>query len=319
MQPLWTFKAAEVRGSTRPRLTCPSLQIKPGVTAILGESGAGKSTLLNLLVGFQKPDAGQVAPMQATASPGSLPLFWIPQDEGLWPHLNVHQQLAAVTTTARADSIDTILDTFDLAELATRRIDQLSVGERARLAAARAMAAQAQVSVLDEPLAHVDRTRRTRYWESLLQQLCQEGRSVVYATHAASMVMGYASHVVLLHEGAVIETGETDHLYWNPSTPRVAAALGPANWFTANDAARWLPSLGVPGNCRPCQLTITPTPAASGIQLVASRFRGDTTSVTLRHTASDACRTFCVQSGALPPPGAAVQLSATQKPGAAHV
>ena len=58
MPPLWTVDGVVVKGATRPRLRCDGLEIQPGITAVLGESGAGKSTLLNLLVGFERPDAG---------------------------------------------------------------------------------------------------------------------------------------------------------------------------------------------------------------------------------------------------------------------
>ena len=83
------------------RLRDITLRIEPGVTAVLGHSGAGKTSLLNLLVGFEKPDAGKLI---AEFNRGShrIPLFWVPADGGLWPHLTVAEHIAIVAQAPTA-------------------------------------------------------------------------------------------------------------------------------------------------------------------------------------------------------------------------
>src|SRR5213076_98784 len=104
-----------------------------------------------------------------------LPLFWVPPDDGLWPHLTVRQHLLAVLpdeleATARADEL---LAAFDLQDKSESYPDQLSQGESGRLALARALASDAKVLVLDEPLVHVAPADSRKYWEALRPYLDQ--------------------------------------------------------------------------------------------------------------------------------------------------
>ena len=106
------------------RLRDVTVAIHPGITAVVGHSGAGKTSLLNLLVDFEKPDHGTIQ--------HTLPVFWSPQDAGLWPHLTVREHIAAVGGAAD------VLAVFDLTERADCRPAVLSQGECSRLAVARA-------------------------------------------------------------------------------------------------------------------------------------------------------------------------------------
>ena len=82
--PLWKLEGVNLGR----RLSELTLTIESGVTAVLGHSGAGKTSLLNLLVGFEKADNGALASEFDRAS-HRIPLFWVPPDGGLWPHLTV--------------------------------------------------------------------------------------------------------------------------------------------------------------------------------------------------------------------------------------
>ena len=121
--PIWQLEAIRRDGPNGPRLAPLSLSIRPGVTAVIGPSGAGKSTLLNLLVAFEKPDAGRVMfnPPQQTPTP----LFWVPPDDGLWPQLTVHEHLDAVLPGGDAIEVDRLLDAFDLSDHASAKPPRL--------------------------------------------------------------------------------------------------------------------------------------------------------------------------------------------------
>ncbi|MEQ9406417.1 MAG: ATP-binding cassette domain-containing protein [Fuerstiella sp.] len=101
--PLWTMTGVSLYGDSSHRLNDVSLQIVGSVTAVVGYSGAGKTSLLNLLAGMERPDAGTIAFHRPTMS--SLPLFWVPQDGGLWPHFTVRQHLEAVVDPRRQRDI----------------------------------------------------------------------------------------------------------------------------------------------------------------------------------------------------------------------
>ena len=99
---LWKLDNVSLVGSGVPRLDGLSLEIHPGVTAILGPSGAGKTSLLNLLVGYERPDegtvfhAGNLPQVANLREVHSLPVYWVPQGGGLWPHLTAEEHLRLV-------------------------------------------------------------------------------------------------------------------------------------------------------------------------------------------------------------------------------
>lgn len=280
---LWTLTQA----SLGHRLRDVSLSIGPGVTAVLGQSGAGKTSLLNLLVAFERPDAGAVA---ATLASGShrRPLFWVPQGDGLWPHLTVRQHL----TDTGCTEADTLLAEFGLTERAAALPETLSQGERARLAVARALAADAAVLVMDEPLAHVAPARAGDYWAVMRRRMMAASVSFVFATHAPGTVLAEAERVICLDDGRVVYAGSVEDLYWRPPTAELAACLGEANWFEPPAATLWLQLDEPSARClRPEQLAVVV--AADGRLLVEdSRFHGAVAEVRLRDPGTGTQRRF---------------------------
>ena len=236
-------------GRRPARLDAVSAQVLPGVTAVLGPSGAGKTTLLNLLVGFERPDAGTVS-SRVERGNHSLPLFWVPQDGGLWPHLSVREHVEAVLPEgAEAGRASDLLAAFDLTHRAAARPDELSMGERARVAVARALAADAALLVMDEPLAHVDQARAPGYWRTIREHLRAGGASLVFATHSARLVLGEAERVICIGAGRLLYEGEVERLYREPQTRQQAELLGDVNWLEEAEARRWL---GATANGRAC-------------------------------------------------------------------
>lgn len=287
--PLWRLKDV---GLGR-RLHGVSLEIQPGVTAVLGHSGAGKTSLLNLLVGFERPGQGTLA---AALEPAAhrIPLFWVPSDGGLWPHLTVAEHLAAVgSTEGREDAqVDRWLEEFDLAHRRLSRPDTLSAGEQSRLSAARALAANAAVLVMDEPLVHVDPGRVGRYWQAIRRQLAGQGASLVFATHSPRAVLAEAQRVVCLQEGRLQYDGEVEDLYWRAASPELAACLGEGNWLEPDAARLWLQREESAARCfRPEQISVQlqdPSP----LVVESSRFQGAVAEAALRHEPTGAVRTF---------------------------
>ncbi len=253
-----------------PRLEQLSLTIEPGVTAVLGESGAGKTSLLNLLTGFEKPTAGIIEtsllkPPQnhnqttAVSERPNLSLFWVPQDDGLWPHLTCRGHLQAV-----CDNPDHWLALFDLTERAHAKPHHLSQGQRNRLSVARALATGSEVLVMDEPLAHADVTSARRYWE-IIYEHC---RSLIFATHEASRVLASADQVICLKQGQLLAQGSVQKLYWEPDNLPTAQLLGPANW--------------IDGCIRPSQLQLQEE-TTGDLEVQKSVFLGELVQTQVRH------------------------------------
>ncbi len=293
---LWEIDHLTLAGSPNPRLVDVSLRIHHGVTAILGYSGAGKTTLLNLLVGFEKPDRGTI---QALPVEGHrLPLYWAPHNDGLWTHLTAIEHLRAVLPAPEqkndAPSALAMLDAFDLGDKADSYPDQLSQGERSRLAVARTLLANAAVLVMDEPLVHVDPARVGKYWDVIRAWLARTGASLVFSTHEPKRVLAEAQRAVCLEQGRLLYEGPVEDLYYNPPTPELARCMGEGNWLGPDEAGLWLAATAPsaqPRCYRPEQIVLERV-AESPIVVRASRFGGSIAEVELWHEGAAVGRRF---------------------------
>lgn len=287
--PLWQLEGVGLG----QRLCDITLRIKLGVTAVLGHSGAGKTSLLNLLIGFEKPDAGKLTTGFNCGS-HRIPLFWVPADGGLWPHLTVAEHIAAVLEKNADPAVETNrwLEEFDLTHRRARRPDTLSAGEQARLSVARALAAGAAVLVMDEPLEHVDPSRVGKYWQIIRQHLAGEKTSLIFATHSPRPVMAEAQRVICLRDGCVHYDGEVETLYWRAETPELAGCLGEANWMEPEASRLWLRRDELAARCfRPEQISVQ-LDGQSPFVVESSRFQGAVAEVEVRHEPTGAVRIF---------------------------
>jgi len=314
---LWKLDQVTLSGRGRPRLSDVSLEIGPGVTAILGHSGAGKTSLLNLLVGFEHPDSGTISngfmlpqpnperqhgsdPMPSVVMPSSvapslahgvnvdpqweqLPLFWAPPGDGLWPHLTVGEHVRAVLPemTGSEAKVAELLATFNLSDKRGEFPDQLSQGESARTALVRALASNAKVLVLDEPLVHVEMAGLRKYWECLRGFFGRSSRlAVVFSTHSPEVVLREASQVICLSEGRVVYAGSVEQLYYDPGSPELAWCLGPANWVGDQVLPVWLEGHSAERRCyRPEEIGVSlvepsDTAASSSLVVQTAAFSG---------------------------------------------
>lgn len=266
---LWQLDAVSLAPA---RLRGITLGISRGVTAVLGWSGAGKTSLLNVLVAFEKADAGTISGHAKTA--------WVPQNGGLWPHCTAREHLHIAG--ASAAKCDVLLAEFDLVERARALPDEMSAGEQSRLAVARALAMDADVLVMDEPLVHVDPARVGKYWQAIREHLVLQDVSLVFSTHEPEAALGEAAQVICLRDGLVLHAGETLALYENPPTPETMECLGAGNWFTPDEARAWLGIEIAAARCfRPERLVIEPW-ASGGFVVESARFCGSVAEVVLR-------------------------------------
>lgn len=194
-------------------------------TAIIGPNGAGKSTLLRLLAGLDAPHAGQVSVMGASLSSLSnkkraRQLSWLGQQHegddamlvrdlvalGRMPHLG---WMGLGTYDQQDDqAIERALLDTDMADLADRRFGELSSGEKQRANLARALAAQAPVMLLDEPVAHLDAPHQ-RTVAHVLRREAQRGRCVISVLHELPMAL-QADQLVILNQGAMVAQGASN-------------------------------------------------------------------------------------------------------------
>ncbi|TDV71885.1 ABC transporter ATP-binding protein [Pseudomonas sp. LP_7_YM] len=199
-----------------------SLTINPGDNiALLGANGAGKSTLLRILLGLLAPTAGQVS-LQSQPMPTlnrrsiARHLAYVPQHHVPGFPFSVFHIVAQgrLPTTGlmhapdRADEelIEQALHDLGIAHLAARIYTDLSGGERQLVLIARALVQRAQVLVLDEPITGLDYGHQLRLL-ALLEQLAEQGLSVVSSTHRPDQALASANRAWVLHEGRLIADG----------------------------------------------------------------------------------------------------------------
>jgi NitT/TauT family transport system ATP-binding protein len=161
----------------------------------VGPSGCGKSTLLSLLGGHLQPTRGTV-----TRKGQSRTIY---QDGGLFPWLTVHQNidrgLPRITApAARSTKIAEWLDIMRLAEFAGHYPHQLSGGMRQRVEIARALAAETDVLLMDEPFSALDYQTRNRMRRELIATLSSRPRSVVFVTHDIEEAVQLGDRIVVL-------------------------------------------------------------------------------------------------------------------------
>ena len=193
-----------------------------GVTAIFGPSGGGKTTLLRAIAGFERPRAGRIAlgeeawfdsekSLDIPAHKRGAGLMF--QDARLFPHLTVEGNLdyADKRSAGAGNGFDkaAVIDALGLAPLLRRRTDALSGGERQRAALARTLLARPKLLLLDEPLAALDRVRKTESLAFIEAALKRFGVPALYVSHDIEEVARLADRTLVLAEGKAQALGPT--------------------------------------------------------------------------------------------------------------
>jgi sugar lactone lactonase YvrE len=166
------------------------------------------------------------------------------------------------------------------------------MGERSRLAVARAVAADAAVLVMDEPLLHVDRVRAGDYRRRLRRHCRNSGASLVFSTHMPEAVLGDADRVVCLREGQLLYEGTVEDLYYRPETQEQAECLGEVNWLEPRDVLLWLPEGDAKRACYRPEHLVVQIRHDGPLEVTRQRFRGSVAEATLLHRESGKERTF---------------------------
>ena len=220
------------------------LSLGPAETiAVLGPNGAGKSTLLSIISGLLRPNTGRAQlgdrvlfDLAADAHPWSAPhtrgTALLAQEPLLFPHLSALDNVAfgprsagASRAEARATAMHWLTE-VDAGALASRRPGQLSGGQAQRVAVARALAADPDLLLLDEPMAALD-IHAAPLLRRLLKRVLANRRAIII-THDILDALMLADRVVVLEEGRITEEGPTREVLTKPRS-RFAAGLAGLN------------------------------------------------------------------------------------------
>jgi lipopolysaccharide export system ATP-binding protein len=209
----------------RPIVKDVSLSVKQGeIVGLLGPNGAGKTTCFYMIVGLVAQDGGNVyidgeditaLPMHGRARRG---LGYLPQEPSIFRTLSVEDNILAILETRKALSrrerneiLATLLNEFHISHLAKSIGMSLSGGERRRVEIARALAADPQFILLDEPFAGVDPISVNDI-KNIIRHLRDKGIGVLITDHNVRETLDICEHAYIIGEGHVIAEGTTEHI-----------------------------------------------------------------------------------------------------------
>ncbi len=289
-----------------PALVDVHLDVPAGdVFAVLGPSGCGKTTLLRIIAGFEQPDRGSVAlgTTVVATSTSSVPperrhIGIVPQEGGLFPHLDVAANVAFglrdLDRRERRRRVDEMLELVDLAGYGSRRPHELSGGQQQRVALARALAPAPGLILLDEPFAALDTSLRTALRDDVKAVLATSATTAIIVTHDQTEALTMADTVAVMRAGRVVQVDPPTALYQRPVDLETARMIGEYNVVDATvDGAGVATSrfgrhavAGSSAAGAPATVLVRPEqirPADDGVEatIVSVRFEGATTELRL--------------------------------------
>lgn len=238
-----------------------SLELAPrGFNILLGTTLAGKTTLMRLMAGLLKPTRGEIlfdgkdvtrVPVRARR------VAMVYQQFINYGHLSVFENIASplrvagVGTAEIRTRVGRIAEMLRLSALLERKPAELSGGQQQRTALARALVKDADLVLLDEPLANLDYKLREDLRDELPRLFADRACTVVYATTEPAEAMLFGGHTATLHEGRVTQFGPTASVYREPSdlvTARVfsdppintAPVIKTGGTVALGDVTRWM-------------------------------------------------------------------------------
>ena len=191
------------------------------VTGLLGPNGAGKTTTLRVLSTLIAPDRGRALvdgidvssqPLQARLRIGVLP-----DARGLYPRLTAREHLRYFGELHRIDAAalearsTELMKLLELEELADRRVEGFSNGERTKVALCRALVHDPKNVLLDEPTNGLD-VMSTRGVRTLIRRLKSQGRCIVFSSHVMQEVAALCDRIVVVAKGRVVADGTAAEL-----------------------------------------------------------------------------------------------------------
>lgn len=194
---------------------------------LLGTTLAGKTSLMRLMAGLEKPTAGQVffngkdvtgVPVQKRS------VAFVYQQFINYPNFSVYDNIASplrVQGKSRTEieaAVMPVADMLKLTPMLKRQPAELSGGQQQRTALARALVKRAELVLLDEPLANLDYKLREELREELPPLFADQGATVVYATSEPTEALLLGGYTAAMHQGRVVEFGETTAVYRNPGS-----------------------------------------------------------------------------------------------------
>jgi len=219
-----------------------SFDIQQGDFCVLiGPSGCGKSTTLHSLVGRFPVTSGQVlldGDDITHKETHTRDIGLVFQDFQLFPHLTVTENIeyglkqTGIPQAEKDERIEEIVDVMRLDTMRDRHPEELSAGQKQRVALARSLVLEPKLLLLDEPLGDMDYKLQKRMERELLRIHREMDTTFVYVTHDQTQAMRLGDQLVVMNDGKIEQSSSTDAVYNEPATAFVSTFVGDSNVFT---------------------------------------------------------------------------------------
>lgn len=218
--------------------------------AIAGETGSGKSTLLKIIAGLVSPDTGEVIfenervkkVPEEKLIPGHKGIAYLSQHFELPQSLTVEQVLiyANILDDREAETDTATKNLYQLCKidyLLKRRTDELSGGEKQRVALAKLLISSPRLLLLDEPYSNLDMIHKN-ILKSVVQNLGEKlGITCIMVSHDPLDTLSWADEILVMQDGKIIQQGTPKEIYRRPITEYVAGLFGRYNLLSAKQAS----------------------------------------------------------------------------------
>ncbi|MHC1756877.1 MAG: ABC transporter ATP-binding protein [Methanosarcina sp.] len=211
---------------------------------LFGCSGSGKTTALRCIAGLENPDAGTVkingtvyfdSRKKVNLPPQKRKIGYMFQENALFPHMNVRQNiefgLKGLSSTEKTDRVNEMLGLVGIEELEFAYPDELSGGQKQKVALARALAPNPEVLLLDEPFSSLDTVVRLKLRKELRDIQKRLGIPVIFITHDPVEAFTMADRMAVFEDGRVQQIGSPEDIFYHPKTRYVAELVGFSNLF----------------------------------------------------------------------------------------
>jgi len=210
-----------------------SIEVSPGeVVGLLGPNGAGKTTTFYMIIGFIRPNKGKVfiGENEITAMPmfkrARMGIGYLAQETSVFRKLTVEENIMAIlqmqkmSRKKRRERLDFLLNELDITHLRKQKAYSLSGGERRRVEITRALVADPQYILLDEPFAGIDPIA-VEDIQRIISRLTKQGLGVLITDHNVRETLSICNRAYIMCDGKILKSGTAEYLAEDPEARKI--------------------------------------------------------------------------------------------------